>query len=89
MRAFRKELKKLKETIKSGSGEEEIYKPSLWYFDLLLFTKDQEEPTESLNNMGSDADESNSEFIAESQEVEEADNTSTDQEKEVSTIVVI
>jgi hypothetical protein len=38
-------LRKSKKTLKSGCGEEDIHKPSLWYFDLLLFTKDQEEPT--------------------------------------------
>lgn len=50
----------------------------------VLFTKDQEEPSESLGNIGSNADEDNSEFTAESQELEEADNRSMDQGKKVS-----
>jgi len=33
--SFRKELKKIKKTLKSGCGEEDVHKPSLWYFDLL------------------------------------------------------
>lgn len=39
---FRKELKKVEASIKSGALAENVYKPSLWYFDLLLFTRDQE-----------------------------------------------
>lgn len=41
---FRKELKKYNNSLKSGSGTEEIQKPNLWYFDLLLFLSDQETP---------------------------------------------
>ena len=33
--SFRKEIKKIKKTLKSGCGEEDFHKPSLWYFDLL------------------------------------------------------
>ncbi|XP_039287072.1 uncharacterized protein LOC111054809 [Nilaparvata lugens] len=40
--AFRKELKKVKQP-KSGSSGDDAYTPSLWYFDLLLFTADHEE----------------------------------------------
>jgi len=32
--SFRKELKKIKKTLMSGCGEEDVLKPSLWYFDL-------------------------------------------------------
>lgn len=34
---FRKELKKYTTSLKTGSGTEDVYKPNLWYFDLLLF----------------------------------------------------
>ncbi|XP_039281968.1 uncharacterized protein LOC120350884 isoform X2 [Nilaparvata lugens] len=34
---YRKELAKVNKSIRSGAGEDEIYKPSLWYFDLLHF----------------------------------------------------
>lgn len=41
---FRKELKKYTTSLKTGSGTEDVYKPNLWYFDLLLFLNDQETP---------------------------------------------
>lgn len=56
--SFRKELKKkINETKRSGSSEEEVYKPNLLYFDLLLFTRDQEEPTESIDNIDEEINE--------------------------------
>ncbi|KAJ8932481.1 hypothetical protein NQ318_001656 [Aromia moschata] len=42
---------KVNKSIRSGSGEDEIYKPSLWYFDLLHFLNDQETPRQSRNTM--------------------------------------
>lgn len=39
---FRKEMKKVLESKRSGASQDEIYNPTLWYYDLLLFTKDQE-----------------------------------------------
>ena len=85
--SFRKELKKIKKTLKSGCGEEDVHKPSLWYFDLLLFTKDQEEPTASTSNIDSDMD--ISEHTTESELLEEPDR-SQDQEKEtVSTVIIV
>jgi hypothetical protein len=86
---FRKELRKTKKTLKSGCGEEDMHKPSLWYFDLLLFTKDQEEPTANTSNIESNIEENNSEHTRESELLEEPDR-SQDQEKEtVSTVIVI
>lgn len=41
---FRKGLKKYNVSLKSGSGTEDVHKPNLWYFDLLLFLNDQETP---------------------------------------------
>lgn len=49
--AFRKELKKVTDSEKSGAGEDEIYVPHLWYFDLLSFLKDQESPRASKSNI--------------------------------------
>lgn len=46
--SFRKELKKYEQFQKSGAGLVEQYMPSLWYFDLLMFTRDQELPNDSL-----------------------------------------
>ncbi|PSN42036.1 hypothetical protein C0J52_12277 [Blattella germanica] len=48
---YRKELAKVNKSIRSGAGEDEIYKPSLWYFDLLHFLNDQETPRPSRNTM--------------------------------------
>ena len=53
---FRKELKKVDISKKSGAGTEEIYEPTLWYFDEMRFLIDQETPAESLNTMDSDDD---------------------------------
>ncbi|KAG5872131.1 hypothetical protein JTB14_030314 [Gonioctena quinquepunctata] len=54
MRAsFRRKHKKLK-TLKSGIGSEEVEEPSLWYYSLLLFTADHEEPRDTISNGGSD-----------------------------------
>ncbi|KAJ8725750.1 hypothetical protein PYW08_003933 [Mythimna loreyi] len=47
--SFRKELKKV--TSSQRGGSEKIYKPSLWYFDDLLFTKDQEPHTSNMSNV--------------------------------------
>lgn len=54
--SFRKELKKAVDTQRSGRGADEIYIPSLWYYDLLLFTKDQETPTLSISNLDANLD---------------------------------
>lgn len=48
---YRKELAKVNASTRSGAGEEEIFKPSLWYFDLLHFLSDQETPRHSTNTM--------------------------------------
>ncbi|CAI6377402.1 unnamed protein product [Macrosiphum euphorbiae] len=50
--SFRKEMKKVMESQRSGSSKDDIYVPTLWYYDLLLFTKDQEIPTDSISNLG-------------------------------------
>lgn len=40
--SYRRELKKVKLSIKSGVGNDDIYKPNLWYFNELDFLRDQE-----------------------------------------------
>lgn len=52
--SFRKELKKVQNSHRSGKGTDEVYKSSLWYYDHLLFTKDQELPTDSISNIEDD-----------------------------------
>lgn len=49
--SFRKELKKIEDSKRSGAGADEVHTPTLWYFDLLLFTIDQELPTPSISNI--------------------------------------
>ncbi|CAJ0945933.1 unnamed protein product [Ranitomeya imitator] len=39
---YKKELNKVVKSKKSGAATDEVYVPSLWYFDLLGFTRDQE-----------------------------------------------
>ncbi|KAK8372330.1 hypothetical protein O3P69_010107, partial [Scylla paramamosain] len=46
--AFRKEHAKVQSSKKSGAGASDIYVPKLWYYKLLEFTGDHEEPRESL-----------------------------------------
>jgi hypothetical protein len=49
--SFRKELKKFLDSKRSGTVADEVYQPTLWYFDLLLFTMDQEIPSQSISNI--------------------------------------
>ncbi|XP_074030039.1 uncharacterized protein [Leptinotarsa decemlineata] len=51
---FRKELKRVKATMKSGAGADDIYQPHLWYYNLLLFLTDQETPRETKSNIDED-----------------------------------
>lgn len=47
---FRKESKKVEQSKRSGASADEVYIPTLWYYDLLLFTKDEEAVTDSLSS---------------------------------------
>lgn len=49
--SFRKELKKLEASKKSGAGTTDLYKPKLWYFYNLYFLIDQETPRTSILNI--------------------------------------
>lgn len=64
---FRREMKKVLNTKRSGAGTDEVYVPTLWYYDLLLFVKDQEIPRKSVTNIQtlSDNEESTSEMFIE------------------------
>ncbi|KAL4083623.1 hypothetical protein QTP88_028939 [Uroleucon formosanum] len=48
---FRKELKKIKDSQRSGAGEEDVYIPHLWYFKNLMFLKDQETPRDGISSI--------------------------------------
>lgn len=50
----RKEKKKYKESLKSGASTEDIYKPTLWYYDLFDFLGDEDTPRKSLSNVVDD-----------------------------------
>lgn len=49
--AYRKEIKKIKDSERSGAGKEEVYTPHLWYFDEIDFIRDQEIPRGTISNM--------------------------------------
>ena len=40
--SFRRELRKVKDSMKSGTSEKSVYKPRLWYYDILSFIADHE-----------------------------------------------
>ena len=40
--SFRKELRRFRYSKRSGLSADDVYKPTLWYFDLLLFTANQD-----------------------------------------------
>ncbi|XP_050303002.1 uncharacterized protein LOC126740877 [Anthonomus grandis grandis] len=49
--AYRRKLKKVIDSERSGAGEEDVYVPHLWYFDLLNFIRDQEIPRKTQTNV--------------------------------------
>lgn len=53
---FRRELKKIRDSKRSGAGADDIYIPTLWYFELMNFVIDQEVPRESVSNVQFDND---------------------------------
>ncbi|XP_063889616.1 uncharacterized protein LOC135116204 [Scylla paramamosain] len=48
---YRRELKKVMNSVKSGAGSDDVYKPSLWYFDELAFLRDQELQQEGVSSL--------------------------------------
>ncbi|KAG5885406.1 hypothetical protein JTB14_031428 [Gonioctena quinquepunctata] len=51
-------LQNLRHAFRSGAGTEKIYTPTLWYYHLLIFTKDQDTPVESIDNVNTQESES-------------------------------
>lgn len=72
---FRKELRKVKASKKTGSAADDTYKPTLWYYDLLTFLDDQCTPCPSVNTICSDDDENNDEEEVEKEVRETIFNT--------------
>jgi hypothetical protein len=54
--SFVKELRRVRDKI-NGSPADDVCKPTLWYFDLLLYTAGQENPRKSKNNLDEEAEE--------------------------------
>ncbi|XP_047505781.1 uncharacterized protein LOC125050180 isoform X1 [Pieris napi] len=48
---YRKELKKHLQSMKSGSGTDDIYQPTLWYFNEMFFLQDQETASDLQSSM--------------------------------------
>ena len=48
---YRKELKKVLDSEKSGAATDQVYKPTLWYFNALAFLDDQEIPAKSWSRL--------------------------------------
>ena len=66
---FRKELKKVIDSEKSGAGIENVYESSLWYYDAMMFLRDQETPAPSRSSLdaeteGSIPDDNTSEHVS-------------------------
>ncbi|GLV46160.1 hypothetical protein CBL_02876 [Carabus blaptoides fortunei] len=72
-------MKKIEDSKRSGAGADEIYEPHLWYYDLLLFTKDQEMPRQSVSNFvenreGESGSEQGTDDGEKTQEIEHVDD---------------
>lgn len=48
---YKREKKKVEDSLKSGSGTDEVYNPKLWYYGLMSFIDDQDEPRKSFSNL--------------------------------------
>ncbi|KAK7025488.1 hypothetical protein SK128_017607 [Halocaridina rubra] len=48
--SFRKEYKKVQASKRAGKADKALYRPSLWYYDLLLFLHEREMPQSSVGN---------------------------------------
>lgn len=52
--SYKRELKKVEDSTRSGAGADEIYVSNLWYFDALSFLKDIETPVAGRSNYSVD-----------------------------------
>lgn len=51
---FRKELKKIHDSKRSGAGADDIYQPSSWLLEELAFLADLEKPVDSISSINDD-----------------------------------
>jgi hypothetical protein len=54
--SFRKNLRRVRDSKRSGLSADDIYKPTLCYFDLLLFMADQDIPWKSKSNLAEETE---------------------------------
>lgn len=47
----RKEKKKYEASLKSGASSDDVYRPKLWYYDMMSFLNDQDTPRGSTSNL--------------------------------------
>ena len=48
---YRKELKKVQDSMKSGASMDDVYESTLWYYDEMGFLQDQETPARSTSTI--------------------------------------
>lgn len=48
---FRKELRKIASSKKSGAGAEDVVESTLWYYEEMSFLREQEMPSDSINTI--------------------------------------
>lgn len=48
---YRREKKKIQDSLHSGIGTDDVYIPTLWYYDMFHFLDDQETPRTSESNL--------------------------------------
>lgn len=53
---YRKELRKVLDSERSGAGADDIYVPHLWYYELMSFLQDQETPRSTISNMDEESE---------------------------------
>ncbi|KAG8329021.1 hypothetical protein J6590_097061 [Homalodisca vitripennis] len=52
--AFRKEMRKVRDSTRSGASADDTYTPTLWYFELMKFTAEHEQPRKTKSNLDED-----------------------------------
>lgn len=67
--SYRRELDKIKKSMRSGAGTEEIYIPTLWYFKDIDFLRDQETPIAGISTLDPTEDDDNEKDEINSQSV--------------------
>lgn len=55
--SFRREFRKVKLSMKSGAAEENVYKPRLWYYDLISFIAGHETHSTSTSTLQEEEEE--------------------------------